>query len=152
MPDTSSWDWETGEKEIVDTGGWKDKFEWVEEFEASPDGEKVAAVVKTGEGEFNVCVNGEAWETPFERIWFLRFGPDGRLACIVSTEMEFTVAVDGQAWENTFGSVWNMRFSHDGKSIGVAIQQDMKYGAAVNGEPWENLYANMKASIEGSYD
>ena len=118
MVDKKSWDWETQEKTISNTGTWKDKFEWVEEFEASPDGEKVAAVVKTGEGEFNVSVNGETWEAPFEKIRYLRFVPDGRLACFASTESEWTVAVDGQAWENKFGFIWNMKFSPDGKNIG----------------------------------
>jgi hypothetical protein len=143
MVDKKSWDWETQEKTISHTGTWKDKFEWVEEFEASPDGEKVAAVVKTGEGEFNVSVNGETWEAPFEKIRYLRFGPDGRLACFASADMEWTVAVDGEAWENKFGFIWNMKFSPDGKNIAAAIQQDMQYGAVLNGEPWETLYPNM---------
>ncbi|MBW2195302.1 MAG: WD40 repeat domain-containing protein, partial [Deltaproteobacteria bacterium] len=91
MVDTNSWDWDTGEKVLADTSSWKDKFEWVEEFQASPDGEKVTAIVKTGEGEFNVCVNGQTWENPFDRIWCLRFGPDGRLACIISANAEWTV-------------------------------------------------------------
>jgi len=36
MVDTNSWDWDTGEKVLADTSSWKDKFEWVEEFQASP--------------------------------------------------------------------------------------------------------------------
>jgi len=143
MHDITSWNWDTGEKLIADTSGWKDKYEWVEEFQASLDGEKVAVIVKTGEDEFNVCVNGTTWENPFDKIWYLRFGPDGRLTCIVSIDMEWTIAVDGQSWENAFAYVMETKFSRDGKNIAVAIQQDMQYGAAVNGEPWENLYANM---------
>jgi len=33
MVDTNSWDWDTGEKVLADTSSWKDKFEWVEEFQ-----------------------------------------------------------------------------------------------------------------------
>ena len=143
--DTKNWDWESGEKLIAETSEWKDKFEWVEEFQVSPDGEKVASSVKTGDTEFSVWVNGETWESAFDKIWFLRFGPDGRLTALVSKEEEWTVAVDGQAWENTFGYVWNTKFSPDGKNIAVAVQQEMQYGAAVNGETWENMFANMSS-------
>jgi hypothetical protein len=37
-PDSEGWDWETGEKLITETNGWKDKFGWIEEFQVSPDG------------------------------------------------------------------------------------------------------------------
>ena len=53
MVDSRSWDWETGEKKIsLDT--WKEKYQWVEEPYVSPDGEKIAAIVNIGEGEFTV--------------------------------------------------------------------------------------------------
>ncbi|MBW1777787.1 MAG: WD40 repeat domain-containing protein, partial [Deltaproteobacteria bacterium] len=65
MVDQSKWDWETREKEVP-FDPWKENFNWVEEPYASPDGEQVAAVVNIDEGEFNVCVNGETWESPFE--------------------------------------------------------------------------------------
>ena len=53
--------WDLGERKIP-VGDWKNEFGWVEEFQASPDGEKVAAVVNIDEGEFNICVNGQAFE------------------------------------------------------------------------------------------
>ena len=109
----------------------------------SPDGEKIAAIVNLAEGEFNVCVNGEAWETAFEKIWHLRFAPDGRLTALVSEMGEWTVALDGTPWENKFGYVWNPMFSPDGKNIAVAVQQDMAYAMALNDVVWENTFANM---------
>ena len=141
--DSKSWEWDTGEKLIAETNEWKDKFEWVEEFQVSPDGETVASIVKVGEMEFSVCVNGETWEVAFDKIWYLRFGPDGRLTALVSKDEEWTVVVDGESWENTFGYVWNTKFGPGGRNIAVAIQQEMQYGAAVNGEPWENMFPNM---------
>lgn len=36
-------------------------IDWREENQVSPDGEQVAAVVKTGDAEFGVCVNGTCW-------------------------------------------------------------------------------------------
>ena len=60
MADPQSWDWETREKKIP-LDAWKTEYRWVEEPYASPDGEKVAAIVNVDEGEFTVCVNGEAW-------------------------------------------------------------------------------------------
>ncbi len=77
MKSPESWDWETGRKEVP-FSSWQDRYEWVEEPQSSPDGESVAAIVKTGESEFNVCVNGDTWDSPFEKIWHLRYSPNGR--------------------------------------------------------------------------
>ena len=143
MVDSQSWDWDPGEKKIS-IGSWKDEYQWVEEPYVSPDGEKVAAIVNIDEGEFTVCVNGQTWgETVFDKIWHLRFAPDGRLTAIVSEMGEWTMAVDGVAWENKFGYVWEPRFSSDGASIAAAIQQDMKYAMVLNGTPWEQMFSNM---------
>ena len=142
MVDANHWDWEPGEKSIA-FGDWKEKFRWVEEPQASPDGENIAAIVNIDEGEFNVCVNGQTWETVFDKIWYLRFSPDGRLSALVSEMGEWTVAVDGTAWDDKFGYVWNMLFSPDGKNIAVAVQNDMMYCMALNNVLWEEKYSNM---------
>jgi WD40 repeat protein len=142
MSDPRLWDWETKEKRI-DVDGWKSRFEWVEECQASPDGERVAAVANIGEGEFTVCVNGEDWETPFEKIWNLRFTPDNRLAAIVSDAGEWTVAVDGTPWENRFGYVWDMLWNPKGDAVSVCFQQDMTYGMAVEDKPWEETFQHI---------
>ena len=102
----------------------------------SIDGETIAAIVNVNEGEFTVCINGDAWgETVFEKIWHLRFSPDGRLTALVSEMGEWTMAVDGAAWENKFGYIWEPRFSIDGATIAAAVQQDMRYAMVLNGEP-----------------
>jgi len=123
MVNVSSWDWDIGKKQITDIDAWKDTYSWIEEPYVSPDGEKIAAVVKTDEMEFNVCVNGTAWEGGFDKVWYLRFGPDNRLTALVSDTGEWTVAVDGAAWENRFDYVWNTQFSPDGNNIIAAVQK-----------------------------
>ena len=143
MPTKSDWDWELGHREITDVAQWQHQYNWVEEPYVSPNGEKLAAIVNLAEGEFNVCVNGDVWETTFEKIWNLRFAPDGRLAALVSDVGEWTVAVDGTAWDNKFGYVWNLMFSPNGKNIAVAVQQDMAYGMALNDVAWPETFSNM---------
>ena len=143
MSSKSEWDWNIGQRDIADTAQWRKKFNWVEEPYVSPDGEKIAAIVNLSEGEFSVCVNDQPWENVFDKIWYLRFAPDGRLTALVSETGEWTVAVDDAAWENKFGYVWNSMFSPDGKNIAVAVQQDMTYGMALNDVPWEKTFANM---------
>ncbi len=101
---TKSWD--TGEKKIP-FSDWKKAYNWVEEPQTSPDGEKIAAIVNIDEGEFTVCVNGQSWEPVYDKIWYLRFSPDGRATALVSEMGEWTVAVDGVPWENRYGYVWN---------------------------------------------
>jgi hypothetical protein len=152
MYNLSTWDWETGKKLIAETGKWKDSFDWVEEPYASPDGERIAAVVKTGEMEYTVCENHTPWEQTFDKVWYLKFGPDSRLTALVSDMGTWTVAVDGAPWKNTFDFVWNTRFGADGKNIIVAAQKEMKYVAVTNDVPWETGFAdlnNLTTSLDG---
>ncbi len=147
MHNLSTWDWETGKKLIVDTTKWKDMFERVEEPYASPDGERIVAVVKTGDMEFSVCENDTLWERTFDKIWYLKFGTDNRLTALVSDMGTWTVAVDGAAWENTFDFVWNTKFGADGKNITVAAQKDTKYFAVTNNIPWETRFSDLNNLI-----
>ena len=142
MKHSAQWNWDLSSKEIP-LASWQDQFEWVEEPQASPDGEAVAAIVKAGEGEFNVCVNGTTWPESFDKMWYLRYSPDGRLTVLVSKDSEWTVAVDGVPWENRFGYAWNTLFSADGAHIAVAVQQDMAYSMACDDVPWAQNFANM---------
>ena len=142
MLNRQHWDWDTDIKKIP-FSDWTKSYHWVEEPQASLDGEKVAAIVNINEGEFSVCINGDAWESVFEKIWYLRFTPGGQATALVSEMGEWTVAVDGIPWENRYGYVWGTRFGRDGKEIAVAVQQEMKYGMAINDAPWETTYTNM---------
>ena len=142
MIDGKHWDWETGQKKIP-MADWQDRFDWVEEPYASPDGEKVAAIVNAGEETFSVCVNGDTWETDFDKIWHLRFLADGCLAALVSTLGEWTVAIDGTSWEEMFGYVWNPLYSRHSGSMAVATQQDMRYCMVLDGKAWAETYSNM---------
>ena len=144
MSAIADWDWEIGAKNIANTEDWSTQFNWIEEIQVSPDGETAACIVNIDEGEFNVCVNGQKWrEDPFDKIWLLRFSPDGRLTAIVSEMGEWTLAIDGEPWTNTFGYLWQPMFSKDGKVIAAAFQNDMKYGIVVDDNPWENTFSNM---------
>jgi len=137
-----SWDWDVGEKKIVTTTYCSTQFEWIEEFQVSPDGEKIAMVAKVGGFEFSVCEKGDIWDPPYEKIWQLGYGPDGRLVALVAQDGEWTVAVDGTTWEETYGFLWKTMFSADGKTVAVAAQQDMQYGMVVNGKPWTGFFEN----------
>jgi hypothetical protein len=137
MLDIGSWDWEVGQKMLAEPAKWKDQFEDVWESYVSPDGEKIASIVKVGEGEFNICVNGNTWEEPFEKMWYSRFAPDGRLTALVMKDMEWTLAVDGVALEETYEYIWDTKFSADGKTIVATVKQDGVYGILVNGKVWE---------------
>ncbi len=140
-------DWEPGKREIFDIIGSSRQFEWMEEPHASPDGEKVAAVVKLEEG-FDVCVNGELWGEVYQRVWGLRYLSDGRLVAFVCQDDEWTLAVDGEPWPETYGFIWGLLYN--GQDIGVCVQQDMEYGIAVNGELWPQLFENANNCILAS--
>ncbi len=142
MKDEKTWDWQTEKKEIP-VNEWKDRFNWVEEFHVSPDGEKIAAIVNSDEAEFTVCVNGEAWEETLEKAWSLRFLPDGRLAAFAANDEEWTVCVDGTSWEEKFDYIWDLKCSSDGSFIGAAVQLEGQYGMVVNDKTWETLYESI---------
>ncbi|MFW5836739.1 MAG: electron transfer complex subunit TmcD [Desulfovibrionaceae bacterium] len=149
----SSWDWEPGDRVVLESTKCSEEHEWQEEFYASPDGERLACAVKLSDFEYGVWVNGEVWESRFDRVWYPRFGPDGRLTVLVNAEMDWTVATEDQPWDETYAYVWDTRFSDDGSRVAVAVQQDGKYGMAVNGELWPTLYDNANnfaLSMDGS--
>jgi hypothetical protein len=144
MEMSNDWNWNTGKRIIAEFGKWETAFDWVEEPYVSPDGEKIAAVVKTGEMEFSVCVNGQPWETTFDKIWYPRFAPDGRLTAIVSDTGAWTLALDGAAWEETFDYLWDTTWTPDGGKIVCKAQQGMKYLLVKDGAPWgESSFANI---------
>ena len=113
MHNSDSWDWDAEKRLVTDTGQWRNKFDYIEEPYVSPDGEKIAAIVKDEEAmAFNVCVNDTVWESTFDKIWYLRFSPDNRPTALVSDTGEWTVAVDDVAWENRFDYVWDLSLIH----------------------------------------
>ena len=141
MHDSSGWDWSPGKKEVVETAKFAEGVQWVEEFYASPDGEKLAAVVCTDAAEFGVSVNGEFWsEDRYEKAILPRYTPAGALSVVVSQEMEWSVAVDGERWAEGYSFV--MKPFYPGESIAAGVQQDMRYGMTLNGQAWETLYDN----------
>ena len=142
MTSQTSWDWEKGKRRIVEVAYCSQEYEWQEEPYASPDGEKIAAVIKTDDGMFGLSVNGEPWEQTFDKIWNPRFSPDGRLTALVSSDGMWTMAVDGVPWDEQFDFIWAVKFSDAGDVIAASIQQEMAYGMAVDGTPWDGLFAN----------
>lgn len=152
MQNSENWDWAPGKKVVADLGKWRDTYEAMEEPYASPDGERVAAIVKTGEESFSVCVNGTPWEAEFDKIWYLRFAPDNRAVALVSDTAMWSVAVDGHAWENWYEFVWNTKFGVSGGPITIAAQNSRSYFAVTDDRPWQSgFYSlnNLAVSADG---
>ena len=138
MVNSESWDWEIANKMVADTSKWKSQFEDVWEPYISSDGEKIASIVKVGEGEFNIAVNNATWgEEPFEKIWYSRFSPDGRLTALITKDQEWTMAIDGKPWEQMYEYIWDTKFSADGKVIAATTKQDGVYAITVDEKTWE---------------
>ncbi len=150
----NNWDWEPGRRPVADLGAWKERFEQVHEPAVSPDGERIAAPVKTGEMEYGLCQNGELWENTFDKVWYLRYAPDGRVTALVSDTGEWTLAVDGETWENRFEFAWDTRFSDEGRSISITAQSGRKYFVVTDDTPWPEGFDNltgMTPSPEGNH-
>lgn len=147
MEDITQWDWNPGTRDIAPIGQWAASYEWVEEPAVSPDGERIAAVVKTGETAFNICVNGHPYEAAFDKVWQLRFAPDGRLVGHISDTGEWTVAVDGEAWENTFEFVWDTQMPAARGAVFCAAKSGQDYFAVKDGEAWEKTFRNLSGLV-----
>jgi hypothetical protein len=135
------WDWEKGKRTVLPSLAPPENCLWQEEPYVSPDGEHCAAVVRLDDERFGLRVDDERWERSFEKAWYPRYAPDGRLTCLVMDDDAWTVAVDGEPWEEGFDFAWGTGFGKGGQ-IYAAIQQDMRYGFVRDGEAWEALFEN----------
>jgi hypothetical protein len=142
MVDSADWDWATGDK-TIDTTQWYREYEWVEEIQASPDGETIAAIVNMGDETFNVCANGQTWESGFDKIWHLRFTADGRPFALVAEMDQWTIAIAGEAWPNAFDYAWQPQVTENGRHIAVTVQQGGRYSVAIDGEAWATDYPDI---------
>jgi hypothetical protein len=111
MSELASWDWDTKEKLIADITEWNKRFTAVRELVPSDDGEKVATVVRNEARRFTTCVNGEAWEETFERVYSLKFNPDNQLISFALRDYEWSVNIDHEMSEEKFDYVWNLTLS-----------------------------------------
>jgi hypothetical protein len=139
----SNWDWEVGQRTVVESLSPMQGHGWQEEPYVSDDGERLAAVVQVDEGEFSVRVNNEVHENTYEKIWHLRFAPDGRLTALCQQDMEWGLGVDGELVGETTDYVWETKFSADGSVIANMYKSDERYAVALNGVPWEEVYENV---------
>ncbi|MCF6247887.1 MAG: Tmc redox complex protein TmcD [Desulfobacula sp.] len=150
MKQEQSWDWSTPLKQIP-LNEWESRFNWVEDYRISLDGESVAAIVNLDEAVFSVCENGIVWDGEYEKAWGLQELPNGRFALMVSQDEEWTISISGNEWANKFDYIWNLQVSEDGSCIGVAVQQNMEYAMAVNDTPWENMFHNITDTTLNNY-
>ncbi len=139
----STWDWEIGQKTVIESLSPLEGHGWQEEPYVSPDGETLAAVVQVDVGEFTVRTNNTVWETTFEKIWGLKYSPDGRLAAICQQDMEWVMVADGVPLGETTDYIWETKISEDGSVIASMYKGMERYGVCLNGEPWETLYENL---------
>ncbi len=146
MEEVQPWDWKTELKEIP-VKEWKTRFNWVEEFHITPDGESIASVVNVDEMAFDICVNGEVQERGYEKIWNLVPLPDNRFAAFVCNDDKWTLTVNGTEWSNRFDFVWNFHITPTGEHFGFAFQKDSEYGMAVDDNPWNHLFTNMSGMV-----
>lgn len=137
-----TWDWSTGEKEILDRGQWPQEVQWCSESCFSPDGEQVGSIVYLGESEFNIMQNAEPWSENLDNAWYARFTPDNRLTVLASSMGAWTLRVQDEAWPEEYEYIWDTKFSEDGQVIAAAVKKDGAYAMALNGAAWQTYFVN----------
>ncbi|MFW9770214.1 MAG: WD40 repeat domain-containing protein, partial [Candidatus Thorarchaeota archaeon] len=144
MGASEAWDWQVGKEVLADLTQIRSSHPRVDEFVVSPDGQKIAAPVKTGDNDFTICLNGELWPARFELCWYPRFSPSGKLTALVRVDDEWTLAVDGVPWQERFEYAWDPIFAPDGKTIALACKRDNLYRLAVDDKAWEEGFPGMR--------
>jgi predicted Rdx family selenoprotein len=93
----------------------------------SPDGEKIAALAKTGD-QWKIVVEGRVWSNSFQMAWQPVFSPDSEhVAAKVETKGKYTIVVDDRLWERKCESLWDPVFSPDGQKILIRSIEDGVY-------------------------
>ena len=95
MRDSESWDWQARKRVVTKLADVLGGFSRVNELAVSPDGETLAAVGKTPDDDFAVCLNGKEWPDKYELAWYLRYSPSGNLIVLARIEDEWTVVNNG---------------------------------------------------------
>lgn len=144
MGEMETWDWQPGKRKLADIAAIRREFQSVHEFVASPDGERIAAPVVPSEGACCAVVNGTLWPQTFEKLWYLRFGANGKLTALVRIDDEWTLAVEGEPWQERFEYAWAPRWSANGQSVGLLYKRDNQYGVAVDDKAWEKSYVAIR--------
>ena len=137
MRDSESWDWQARKRVVTKLADVLGGFSRVDELAVSPDGETLAAVGKTPDDDFAVCLNGKVWPDKYELAWYLRYSLSGNLIVLARIEDEWTVVKNGVSWENRFEYAWNPVFGADGDTVGTAYKREFLYGVAIDDKPWE---------------
>ena len=140
MDDRNNWNWEPEVREIADAAPLPG-CDRQEEWQASPDGESMAAVVVQDDGTFAVRRNDALWEVRAEKIYRCLFAPDNRLTALARLDGEWALMVDDAEVGEHADYYWGTMFSPGG-AIAVPMQTGMEYGVMLDGKPWENLYTS----------
>ena len=144
MSTCQDWDWTPGSKEIADTRGLDEKFDQVHEFAFSADGETIGVPVKVDDEELTIWTNGKVWDGVFEKLWYARFAPDGRLTALVMADDEWTLAVDGKPWEATFDYAWQVYFASHGAAIVALVKEGPRYSVVTDGARWDEDFLSIR--------
>jgi hypothetical protein len=102
----------------------------------SPDGKKVAAVVKKDEPSYelkpynvwNIILDDHIWPEWFEMVWDPIFSPDGKkVAAKAEKNGKYSLVVNEKVWGKVFDALWPPVFSPDSSKILVRAIEDGKY-------------------------
>ncbi|CAD7780591.1 MAG: hypothetical protein KIIPBIDF_01367 [Candidatus Methanoperedenaceae archaeon GB50] len=102
----------------------------------SPDGKKIAAIVKLDEPVvelkpyrvWSIIVDDYIWPEWFDMVWDPVFSPDGEnVATKVERNHKYTWAINGKVWNKEFDAIWPPIFSPDGTKLLLRCIENGKY-------------------------
>ena len=93
----------------------------------SPDGKKIAAVVKNN-NRWTIAVDGTAWSETFDNIWDPVFSPGSdKVVAKAEKNGRYFIAVNGKIGKKDYEWLWNPVFSPDGTKLLIRGVDKGKY-------------------------
>ena len=117
---------------------WKKKYLQLWHQKVSPGGNRIAAVVAAGYGQWTIAVDDAPWRATFgDMVDAPVFSQDGSsVAAAVKNNGRWSIAVDGAPWAVAFDMVWDPVLSPDGEVTVAKVEEGGEYAVAANGKLW----------------
>lgn len=140
-------DWDTRESVEINLSDILKKHPQVSDIVVSQEGKKIALIIEIEDKQFTAFVNGELWQSAFERICYPQFLSNGSLICLVLNNYQWSLAVDGETQGESFDYAWNLCLSRDLKNYAFNIKRDNSYSLCVDGKIWEEFFFDSRDLI-----
>lgn len=126
---------------------------WTPTFD--PDGQHLAAQIRTSLYDYTIVVDGKPWNASFSMVWEPVFHPrEKKVTAPVRQAGKWGMAQDGQIiWEPRYFQLWQQKHCHEGNNLyAIGAPEFGRWTIIQNDVPWPVRVSSMLADLEVSPD